>query len=102
MSAAVAKVSYRRRTAPWPSSGYILEVIGEEPRCFVCGELAEAYCDWAVRTAEDQFDRLVPVLCRATVCYRHMREVDDNRHYCADHWNQLGPANTPQPTGVAR
>lgn len=24
--------------------------------------------------------------CGAAVCFRHHREVGDNRHYCRDHW----------------
>ena len=31
--------------------------------------------------------RLEPATCDAPICEMHAREVADDRHYCADHWN---------------
>jgi hypothetical protein len=92
MSAAKPEISWRTRRNPKR-----LDQVRVDPRCYVCGELAEYTCDWDVHifpavTVDDE-DYRQTVLCENPVCYRHVREVDDGTHYCLAHWDQLNPVH---------
>ena len=96
----------------WRRNPRRLEEVHDAPKCFVCGELAEYTCDWivchyvdSVRLPEgDVHDCSQSHECDAEVCYLHVREVAEGRHYCPNHWDQTNPAQAAEvyaPTGSA-
>lgn len=39
-----------------------------------------------LRYVGDTFTTEALAICDQSACWRHSREVDEDRHYCADHW----------------